>query len=274
MDKKKQTHKNMPTHISIVSYWEDKIFEQDIGIDWADKAHKRCWRCGKFSKSRKPERCHIIPSSLGGSNKPENFVLLCSECHKEAPNVNDKDAMWCWLKRTSTSFYDTLPSLKAFEEYEKMYGTRFESDLDDLFSSKFPKKTDLDYIIFFEFFSRAFDKKLTSEAIIHFGQGGLNSSTRAFLFREVLSTLQTKKRWFLSDKTIKEIREKRLNDFSGREEKEELKKRTPMSENEFLEKHEDIVSLLKKGLPNKQIAKETNKSTSTVYKVKKIFTNA
>jgi len=273
---KKQTHEKMPSHLSIVAYWEDKICEDEIGIDWDDEAHKRCWRCGRCSKNRNvTQRCHIIPNSLGGLNEPENFVLLCSACHKEAPNVNDKNVMWSWLKRTSTTFYDTLPSLRAFEEYEKMYGTQFVSDVNDLFSSKFPQGTNLDYTIFFEFFGQVFAKKLTSETTIHFGEGGINPPTRAFLLREVLLTLQAKKKWVLSDERLKEIQEKNkkaLQELFGRGDKKKTKKkpqkRVPMSESEFLEKHNDIVDLLKQGLDNKEIVKKTGKSISTVYKAK------
>ena len=81
-------------HQDLVDYWELKINESHMGVDWAE-AYDHCWRCGDgVSNTKRLERCHIIPDSLGGLNKPENLVLLCNFCHNEAPDVLDKDIMW------------------------------------------------------------------------------------------------------------------------------------------------------------------------------------
>ena len=83
-----------------------------MGCD-SDQWHKRCWRCGYV---RDLERCHIIPRSLNGTDTPDNFVLLCNECHQEAPNVNDKDYMMQWIKKTSVCYYDVYWSLRDLSE--------------------------------------------------------------------------------------------------------------------------------------------------------------
>ncbi len=44
------------------------------------------------------ERAHIIPHARGGSNRLRNFVLLCPECHKEAPDVVNSYLMLKWLQ--------------------------------------------------------------------------------------------------------------------------------------------------------------------------------
>lgn len=65
---------------AIIDYWIKHQDEGELGVDWAE-AHERCWRCGYKSRL---ERCHIIPSSLGGTDNPCNLILLCHRCHKEA----------------------------------------------------------------------------------------------------------------------------------------------------------------------------------------------
>tara|TARA_B110000495_G_scaffold84077_1_gene72292 strand:+ start:71 stop:907 length:837 start_codon:yes stop_codon:yes gene_type:complete len=274
---KKRTHQNMPSHIAIASYWQDKVYEGDIGIDWADQPHKRCWRCGRMSKNRNvTQKCHIIPSSLGGGNKPENIVLLCAFCHKEAPNANCKDVMWTWLKNTSTSLYDTLHSFRAFEEYEKIYGIKFQSELQKVFTSKFPEQTTSDNKIFFEFFGQFYSEKLISNSTIHFGEGQINASTKAFLLRDVLLALKEKTEWTISKERLKELEDKSNQvsvDFLGEEKKGKRvpRKQTPMTKDQLLEKHNDIKELLQQGSTASEIVKLTGKSSSTVYKIQKIL---
>jgi hypothetical protein len=274
---KKRTHHNMPSHITIASYWRDKVYEGDMGIDWEDEAHKRCWRCGRISKNRNvTQRCHIIPSSLGGANKPENLVLLCAFCHREAPNVNCKDTMWAWIKNTSTAFYDTLRYLMAFEAYEKIYGVKFQSEVQKVFVSKFPEQTTSDNQVFFEVFGQIYGEKLTPNTTIHFGEGQTNPSTKAFLLREVLLALKGKTEWTISKERLKELEDKSnqvLADFLGIETKGKSvpKKRTPMTKDQLLKKHNDIKELLQQGSTTSEIVKLTGKSSSTVYKIQKIL---
>ena len=94
------------TKRNIIDYWIQYIDECGMNFDWAE-ADTICWRCGC---ERKLQRCHIIPDSLGGKDEPSNFVLLCAECHQEAPNVEDKQFMWDWIK----SFYSPFYNIKEF----------------------------------------------------------------------------------------------------------------------------------------------------------------
>jgi hypothetical protein len=62
----------------------------------------QCFRCGWHEiKGRDPyahlELAHAIPHSLGGPNTVENYALLCSECHRRAPNVGDLQCFWDWI---------------------------------------------------------------------------------------------------------------------------------------------------------------------------------
>ncbi|WP_408639329.1 HNH endonuclease [Nocardia yamanashiensis] len=82
------------THYEIVDHWSMVEDESGLAIDWAE-AHERCWRCGYKAKL---ERCHIVPDALGGAATPDNLVLLCSRCHREAPNHENPIYMWRWLR--------------------------------------------------------------------------------------------------------------------------------------------------------------------------------
>ena len=50
------------------------------------------------------EKAHIIPYSLGGPNKPSNFLMLCRHCHFDFDNevvileVKDLGRVFKWLK--------------------------------------------------------------------------------------------------------------------------------------------------------------------------------
>lgn len=111
----------------IINYWIKYIDECGMNFDWAE-ADKVCWRCGCY---RKLQRSHIIPDSLGGKDEPSNFVLLCSECHQEAPNVESKTFMWDWIKSYYSPFYNTFWQIRAAKEYERIYHKRFSEELEE-----------------------------------------------------------------------------------------------------------------------------------------------
>ena len=115
------------TKRNIIDYWIQYIDECGMNFDWAE-ADTICWRCGC---ERKLQRCHIIPDSLGGKDEPSNFVLLCAECHQEAPNVEDKQFMWDWIKSFYSPFYNTFWQTRAFEEYKRIYKKSYSDELKD-----------------------------------------------------------------------------------------------------------------------------------------------
>ena len=94
----------LTTKKQIVEWGMKNINESGYGVDAADM-HERCWRCGYV---RETQRCHVIPHSLGGPDIPSNYRLLCEECHHEAPNVNDPNAMDEWIRKTCVPNYDTF----------------------------------------------------------------------------------------------------------------------------------------------------------------------
>lgn len=111
----------------IIDYWIKIEKEYYLNFDWSE-AHIVCWRCGC---KRKLQRCHIIPDSLGGKDEPSNFVLLCSECHQEAPNVESSTFMWDWIKSFHNPFYNTFQQNRALDEYKRIYHKSFFKELKD-----------------------------------------------------------------------------------------------------------------------------------------------
>lgn len=118
---------NIKTKIKdIVEYWCEHEKDDCPSFDWSE-ADKVCWRCGY---ERKLQRCHIIPDSLGGKDEPSNFVLLCAECHAEAPNVESPTFMWDWIKSYNYPLYNTSLHIRAAEEYKRIYNISFYEELE------------------------------------------------------------------------------------------------------------------------------------------------
>lgn len=95
-------------------------------VDWGEPC---CWACGKpfvseyektynlilndkklttgkvdFKKVWNDEyiksnlnRCHIIPGSLGGEDKPENLFLMCEDCHEKSPDTIKARTFLRWV---------------------------------------------------------------------------------------------------------------------------------------------------------------------------------
>jgi len=131
MCKTKRTNKT--TLSKIADYWiiNSNISETDLNFDWSD-AHTHCWNCGddKYRSSVKKaslERCHIIPHSLGGKDTPSNYVLMCSDCHSEAPNTSNHNDMWNWIKSNymPLSLYGTYRIRKAAIMFKQKEGYSF-----------------------------------------------------------------------------------------------------------------------------------------------------
>ena len=160
-------HEKFITSIKeIVLYYKNRLNEEDVGAD-VGELHKRCWHCGDISKLY---RCHIIPSSAGGQDVPNNYVLLCRRCHEQAPNCTAKEIMMSWLKSDSAKIYDMYWGTKIYEQYNKIYNTNFidEYNLRYEVNSKLLKD-----IIYKQF----------NEIKLHIGSGHINLSTWVGLFK-------------------------------------------------------------------------------------------
>ncbi|WP_045309411.1 HNH endonuclease [Lentzea aerocolonigenes] len=96
------------------------VSNEQIAEHWGE-APERCWRCGYKSGL---EQCHIVPASLGGGDSADNLVLLCGRCHNEAPNHQDPQYLWRWLRATRTESTDTYWTIRGWEEFEVMFGRK------------------------------------------------------------------------------------------------------------------------------------------------------
>ncbi|MCM3749266.1 HNH endonuclease [Paenibacillus pasadenensis] len=156
----------MASKQQIVDYWFSIVDECDLSVD-ASEAHERCWRCG-YKQSL--ERCHIIPSSLGGEDTVSNLVLLCRRCHLENPNIANKDIMWDWLRAHKATFYNTFWVKQGMKEYNFIYGKSLEDE--------FAERGITDVSNFNEIVREQMEK-----TTFHFGHPYLNSATLAGVFR-------------------------------------------------------------------------------------------
>lgn len=151
----------------IVNHWEFHQSECGLSVDWAE-AEKLCWRC---AHKRSLQRCHIIPKALGGGEHPSNLVLLCAQCHAEAPNVADPEFMWIWLRAHAVTFYGTYWQERGYREYEFIFGEKPFKDLPQ--SDELMQK--VKYML----------KDVFPKTNTHWGQGKINPATWAWVLRQV-----------------------------------------------------------------------------------------
>jgi hypothetical protein len=155
------------TREEIVDYWSRNQEECGLSVDWAE-AGELCWRC---AQGRKLQRCHIVPRALGGSEEPSNLVLLCAQCHAEAPNVADPEFMWKWLRAHAASSYGTYWYQRGLQEYEFIFGKKPFAEVSNASSVAAKFHTAIARYI-----------KQTST---HWGQGKMNPATMAWLLWQV-----------------------------------------------------------------------------------------
>jgi hypothetical protein len=134
----------MPDAAQILTYWRPWLLAR--GFD--DMDCPRCWRCDRparvegrgrghteaelWSNARGLERCHIVPRALGGSDAPDNIVLLCGSCHAVAPDVRERELFMLWLSSETPRWYEALfreaeEAIRAFvpEEQIEKFATWF-----------------------------------------------------------------------------------------------------------------------------------------------------
>jgi len=99
------------------------------------------------------------------------LVLLCAQCHAEAPNVADPEFMWTWLRAHAVSFYGTYWYKRGFREYEFIYGKKPLAEISEA-ASLIPKVN-------------AAIERYIKQTSTHWGQGKMNPATIAWLLRQV-----------------------------------------------------------------------------------------
>jgi hypothetical protein len=101
----------MYTVLEIAAYWAGRKLPGTDYVPCIDGGEPDCFACGAWGRYDAEawgrehtwgrgvtlERAHVVPRSLGGSDEPENIVLLCHECHLAAPDTAEARYMWQWL---------------------------------------------------------------------------------------------------------------------------------------------------------------------------------
>ena len=143
MESKQKKKRTNVERAAIVSYWSKIINDEEININWDDDPENMCWSCAyaPTNSDESLQKCHIIPKALGGSDEPSNMVILCVQCHRENPNVNNTNGVelyWHWLKSRTRSRIlpnGVVKGLGGFwcermlKEYENMYGINPFTDI-------------------------------------------------------------------------------------------------------------------------------------------------
>jgi len=158
----------------IADYWRDKIDESSLSVDWCDSL-THCWRCGYKTKL---QRAHIVPAGLKGSDTPNNLVLLCGRCHRDAPNIGNPEYMWIWIKAHKTTFYNTMWTIAGMAEFEKLFGYPPFANTTGITPEEMTKEI----------------SSAIENTIIHFGEGKLNVATIACVLKEVELAFTKKKK--------------------------------------------------------------------------------
>ena len=133
------------TKKQVIEWGQSNINEVYWPVD-ASEMHTHCWRCGHETNT---QRCHVIPDSLGGEDKPYNYRLFCEFCHKEQPNVNDYDATDRWVRKTNIDYYNLFWKLrKAWfllgEEISYHWGENINQSTHKWRVEKFIERTNID----------------------------------------------------------------------------------------------------------------------------------
>ncbi len=102
---------------------------------------------------------------------PSNLVLLCAQCHAEAPNVADPEFMWVWLRAHAVPLYGTYWQERGIREYKLIYG-------EDPFVGLSPSDELMKAVLLIV-------RDLVPRTSSHWSQGKLNPATWAWVMRQV-----------------------------------------------------------------------------------------
>jgi hypothetical protein len=115
---------SVPSVEEVLRYWYERQKDPTPVRLFIDIGEPTCWACDYFWwgrhdvgssaatwsecvkawKAAPLQRCHIVPSSLGGTDDPSNIFLMCAECHDLAPCTSVPDVFFKWVEKQS--FYN------------------------------------------------------------------------------------------------------------------------------------------------------------------------
>ena len=109
--------KHRPAKNTIIKA-QKKLIEKIFKKSGISQASKYCWACKVLSK--KLIKCHILPYRLSKDNNPENFMLLCKDCHYYQPDVSDIRIQYSWLLDSSHLKRRYLEAQKFIDPFLKL----------------------------------------------------------------------------------------------------------------------------------------------------------
>jgi len=86
----------MPTVKSIVAANQSLVRDLELLDPWEE-----CWKCRHCP--HKLIRAHVVARSGGGSDAPDNFFLLCDDCHRLQPDGAPRPAQDAWIRMRAES---------------------------------------------------------------------------------------------------------------------------------------------------------------------------
>jgi len=89
------------------------------------------------------EKCHIIPLALGGLDEISNIVLLCPECHRHNPNINNEELYWLWMKNTESyciadnrKFHNAITVFEIDQDYFRSHSEAINKIKEELMNDE------------------------------------------------------------------------------------------------------------------------------------------
>lgn len=160
---------------SIIDYWKPILNESEkynsVFIDFGEPT---CWACGEYwngeydcnnesiddicysNWEKAPlEKCHIIAKSLGGSDDPSNFFLMCKMCHVNSPDTTSNRLFFNWVKSQASRKNYIQTILNTFKD--------LNFDINDLNNIK-------KINIFFDKHHEPFKKFMIANSTTHFSK--------------------------------------------------------------------------------------------------------
>lgn len=156
MEKKR---KAVPSKKKIAEYWCGKYisnkfeiidkYEAGAVLIIKDCGEPECWACGEsenalfenpkyyetlatksfmkvwdFKEVGFLQRAHVVPSMLGGENKPSNYFLLCKRCHQESPDFIDGRYFYAYVYHSRNNAGE-IRSRRTFETLRAIHELAF-----------------------------------------------------------------------------------------------------------------------------------------------------
>lgn len=127
----------MPTKYQIALYWSVRSYDFVPDIN-SPQCFACCydgltaWGDGVSAQAKWTqaplERCHIIAASIDGEDTVDNLVLLCRDCHLEAPMTNDPRIMLDWMENRQNWLSWAMAKLLSLAQEMKFIPEQFSEE--------------------------------------------------------------------------------------------------------------------------------------------------